>query len=144
MYAKTHLQHAFPERPNNDQHQRRYQKKPARQMRHHKAQRVDQESNDNAFSTHHGVRNIHLPWNIDSGASGHMTMNKHMFCQYTEFSKPEKVNVGGDGHPLDVFGIGAVKIWLAHCNRSPYRCCEISRGIVGPSLLFTSWCCKVV
>jgi len=74
--AKTHLQHACPERPNNDQ------KKLARQMRHHKAQRVDQEeSNDTALSTHHRVRNIYLPWIIDSGASRHMTMNKHMFCQ---------------------------------------------------------------
>jgi len=113
-------------------------------MRVHKAQRVGQESelNDNAFNIHHGKRNIHLPWIIDSGASRHMTMNRHMSCQYTEFQSPEKVNVG-DGHPLDVLGIGTVKMRLTHRKNSPFKQATLHDVLYVPGLAANLFSVKV-
>ena len=48
-------------------------------------------------------------WVMDSGASQHMTANKHLLTNYPEFDVPETVRLG-DGHTVEAYGSGQVKI----------------------------------
>ena len=48
-------------------------------------------------------------WLIDSGATSHMTYNRKLFKEYTEFNTPQKVSLG-DGHILEAMGTGKVEI----------------------------------
>ena len=48
-------------------------------------------------------------WVIDSGASRHMTRQKELLHDYTEFKEPELVSLG-DGRTVNAEGVGTVKL----------------------------------
>ena len=50
-------------------------------------------------------------WVMDSGASQHMTANKHLLTNYKEFDVPETVRLG-NGHTVEAYGSGKVKITM--------------------------------
>ena len=52
---------------------------------------------------------------MDCGASQHMTANKHLLTNYQEFDVPETVRLG-DGHTVDAYGSGQVKITVRICQ----------------------------
>ena len=57
-----------------------------------------------------GERNdMRNDWLVDSGASSHMTRQRHLLWNYTEFQTPEKVSLG-DGFCLDAEGAGNVTL----------------------------------
>ena len=60
-----------------------------------------------------------MPWIIDSGASRHMTPQKHLFINFNQFTDSEKVGLG-DGYTLDAIGIGDVKV-ITRLNRRVKR-----------------------
>ena len=47
------------------------------------------------------------PWLIDSGASSHMTKEKHVLTNFQEFEEPENVALG-DGRVVKALGPGRV------------------------------------
>ena len=47
------------------------------------------------------------PWLIDSGASSHMTKEKHVLTNFQEFEEPENVALG-DGRVVKALGSGRV------------------------------------
>ena len=49
------------------------------------------------------------PWVIDSGASSHMTKEKHVMVNFQEFDKPENVALG-DGRVVKALGSGSVRM----------------------------------
>ena len=49
------------------------------------------------------------PWVIDSGASSHMTKEKHVLTNYQEFAEPENVALG-DGRVVKALGSGSVRM----------------------------------
>ena len=49
------------------------------------------------------------PWIIDSGASGHMTTEKHVLVNFQEFAEPENVALG-DGRVVKALGSGRVRM----------------------------------
>ena len=49
------------------------------------------------------------PWLIDSGASCHMTKDKHVLANFQEFEGPENVAIG-DGRVLKALGSGRVQM----------------------------------
>jgi len=48
-------------------------------------------------------------WVIDSGATRHMTFQKELLSDYCQFKSPEAVGLG-DGHTVDAYGAGRVKV----------------------------------
>lgn len=48
------------------------------------------------------------PWLIDSGASSHMTKEKHVLINFQEFEDPENVALG-DGRVVKALGSGRVE-----------------------------------
>ena len=57
-----------------------------------------------------------VEWIIDSGATRHMTSQKHVFTEYRELNSVEKVSLG-DGHVLNATGIGNVKVVMLLRNK---------------------------
>jgi len=49
------------------------------------------------------------PWLIDSGASSHMTKEKHVLTNFQEFEEPENVALG-DGRVVEALGSGRVRM----------------------------------
>ena len=49
------------------------------------------------------------PWVIESGASSHMTKEKHVMVNFQEFDKPENVALG-DGRVVKALGSGSVRM----------------------------------
>ena len=49
------------------------------------------------------------PWLIDSGASSHMTKEKHVLTNFQEFEEPENVALG-DGRVEEALGSGRVRM----------------------------------
>ena len=47
------------------------------------------------------------PWLIDSGASSHMTNERHVLTNFQEFDEPENVALG-DVHVVKALGSGSV------------------------------------
>lgn len=56
-------------------------------------------------------------WIIDSGASSHMTFNKHLLDEYMHFDKPRLIYMG-DGKPLEAYGQG--KMYFSSGRSSGY------------------------
>ena len=56
---------------------------------------------------HSPTGNETITWIVDSGASSHMTPNKHQLVDYEEFFEPELITIG-DGKKLKAFGHGNV------------------------------------
>ena len=50
---------------------------------------------------------IRCPWIIDTGASSHMTTEKHVLVNFQEFAAPENV-AQGDGHVVKTLGSGNI------------------------------------
>jgi hypothetical protein len=114
-------------------------------QQHHKAHDAKQanetstntnsSNNFNAFITGNNTssrNSMDMPWIIDFGASRHMTPQKHLFIEFTEFSDPEKVGLG-DGHPLDAIGVGNVKI-VTQLNRKVKRISILHNVLYVPDL----------
>ena len=59
-------------------------------------------------------------WIIDSGATSHMTFQKHLLHDYREFDTPEKVGLG-DGRVVDAVGTGSVCLTMQFKVSDPKR-----------------------
>ena len=59
-------------------------------------------------------------WIIDSGATSHMTFQKHLLHDYREFDTPEKVGLG-DGRVVDAVGTGSVCLTMQFKVSNPKR-----------------------
>ena len=59
-----------------------------------------------------GVSQTQKKWIADSGATSHITYQKHLLNNYQEFDKPEKVGLGDRGV---VDAIGVRSVCLAMC-----------------------------
>ena len=59
-------------------------------------------------------------WIVDSGATSHMTYQKHLLHDYREFDKPEKVGLG-DGRVVDAVGTGSVCLTMRFKVSDPKR-----------------------
>ena len=59
-------------------------------------------------------------WIIDSGATSHITFQKHLLHDYREFDTPEKIGIG-DGRVVDAVGTGSVCLTMQFKESNPKR-----------------------
>ena len=85
-----------------------------------------------ALSVKQGVRSSE--WIIDSGATCHMCNNKNMFCEMNPLSEFQTVSVG-DGHSLDVAGLGTVSLNMILPN-SENKLCKLYNALYVPELSY--------
>ena len=48
-------------------------------------------------------------WIVDSGASSHMTWNRHVYSEYSELTIPQPVKLG-DGRKVNANGKGTINV----------------------------------
>ena len=60
------------------------------------------------------------PWVIGSGASSHLTKEKHVLTKHKEFAEPENVGLG-DGRVVKALGSGSVQMNMLFQATEPKR-----------------------
>jgi hypothetical protein len=51
-------------------------------------------------------------WYCDSGATRHITPNKHYFVSYTKFANPETIALGKKNVQMQAYGQGTIKFQM--------------------------------
>jgi len=53
-------------------------------------------------------------WYCDSGATRHITPNKHYFVSYTKFANPETIVLGKKNVLMQAYGQGMINVQMFH------------------------------
>ncbi len=71
-------------------------------------------------------------WIVDSGASSHMTYEKHLLHDYHDFDKPERVRLGG-GRTVDAVGTGSICLSM-HFKVSDHKQARMHKVLYVPKM----------
>ena len=90
--------------------------KPKQVKGHHRCKKAEEQDNTESSGNEMFVATVGLKadaqsrdWLIDSGASRHMTFQREVLHNYTEFETPQPVGLG-DGRTVEALGTGKVKV----------------------------------
>ena len=86
-------------------------------------------------ATYQNVTTSEQCWVVDSGATAHMTPNKHLLSDYTPIQQGERYIVLADKSRIAVHGVGSCHITLTNSNNKPVNVC-MANVLYAPQLTF--------
>ena len=113
--------HVIRNCPKRKKGKHEYRNKPGNSSKHNAApadadEKGDEDFEGNIFVVGLSATKENSCWIIDSGASQHMTANRDLLVNYSEFPKPEPVALG-DGRSVNAYGYGQVNITMILGNK---------------------------